>query len=134
MTRPHKELTKDIAITIQKALKGLSVEEIEEGIKNYSLILKSDYFFNYKWTLKEFLTRKRGISSFLNNGINKINYDQWKNSIKNIPLKSKDKITNFTQREYNFKELESNLVITENESVPSINDTLKALSKFKVQA
>lgn len=47
-------------------LKDYSYDEIKEAITNYANILKGDeYYFNYKWTLKEFLTRENGFVKFL---------------------------------------------------------------------
>ena len=69
----HKNLSDDIKRAINTSLKDNSIEEISQGIKNYSEIIKDDrYFFHYKWTLKEFL--KRGLAKFLDLEIAKENY------------------------------------------------------------
>lgn len=74
----HRELTKEIEKAIEKSLKEYPKEEIFKAIDIYSEILNSEYYFNYKWTLKDFLNRKNGISSFMEDGSNKVNYGVWK--------------------------------------------------------
>ena len=60
----HQKLTDGMQKSIEKRLKEFEEEEIIQAINNYDLILKGDeYFWNYKWTLKEFLDR--GIEKFL---------------------------------------------------------------------
>jgi len=59
----HKDLTDKIKSAIVKAMKEYSVDEIEQAITNYAEILTgSQYFFNYTWTLQDFLAR--GMSKF----------------------------------------------------------------------
>ena len=71
----HRSLTDSIAKAIGKALKLYSEEQIRTYIDRYDTILKDKaYFFNYKWTLSDFLTRKDGISSFTDEGSKWINY------------------------------------------------------------
>ncbi len=73
----HKELTPAIKASIEKILKDYSVEDVEQSIKNYATILKSpDYYFKYKWTLQEFLTRNKGnnIERFLDIETAKANF------------------------------------------------------------
>ncbi|GEM_PF-2278362 len=82
----HRVLNNDIKKAIDKALK-IKVEDefikeadIKSAIDNYKEVLDSDYFFNYKWGLAEFLTRKQKDSSanqlvlFLDNGATYENY------------------------------------------------------------
>jgi hypothetical protein len=79
----HKELTPAIKASIEKTLKDYSVEDIEQAIKNYAVILKSpDYYFNYKWTLQEFLTRNKGnnIERFLDIETAKANFKRDENN------------------------------------------------------
>lgn len=58
---------------IKSALKDYSVDEITAAITNYATILHSDeYYFNYKWTLGDFL--KRGLDKFLDLEVAKNNY------------------------------------------------------------
>lgn len=81
----HKSLTKDMEKVIEKALKKYSDNEIVQAIDTYSEILESDFYFNYKWSLVDFLNRKNGISTFMEEGSNKANYDEYLNK------KSKEK-------------------------------------------
>ncbi|WP_061342985.1 helix-turn-helix domain-containing protein [Clostridium botulinum] len=74
----HKKITKEIEKAIDKALKVYTEDEIIQAIDMYKEILESDFYFNYKWSLRDFLTRKNGISTFLDEGSNKINYKEWR--------------------------------------------------------
>ena len=79
----HKEFEKLIP-TISAKLKIYCLDEIRESIKNYSEILKSNnYWFTYKWTLKDFF--QRGFDKFLSR--NKP-FDNYKNRESSF-LKSK---------------------------------------------
>lgn len=71
----HRELTNNIDKSIIKALKTYTEEEIKEYIDRYDKVLKDkSWFFDYKWTLEDFLNRKDGISSFTDEGSKWINY------------------------------------------------------------
>ena len=71
----HREITTDIEKSIEKALKTYTEDEIKTYIDRYDKALKDKkYFFSYKWTLKDFLNRKDGISSFTDEGSKWINY------------------------------------------------------------
>lgn len=71
----HREMTDNIKKAITKALKTYTREDICKYIKRYSIVLEDDkYFFNYKWTLIDFLNRKDGISSFSDEGSKWINF------------------------------------------------------------
>lgn len=71
----HRELTEDIAKAIEKALKVYPEEAIKTYIDRYAKVVGDEtYFFAYKWTLKEFLTRKDGISSFTDEGSKWVSY------------------------------------------------------------
>lgn len=71
----HKELTDAINKAITKALKTYTEEEIKKYINRYDKVLKDNsWFFDYKWSLENFLTRKDGISSFTDEGSKWINY------------------------------------------------------------
>lgn len=60
----HKKLTSKMQRAINSVLKDYSVEDIKNSIINYYKILNSkEYYFNYKWTLEEFL--KRGLEKFM---------------------------------------------------------------------
>nr|WP_241415165.1 hypothetical protein [Clostridium beijerinckii] len=74
----HKSLTKDIEKAIEKVLKKYSEIEIVQAIDTYSEILESGFYFNYRWSLVDFLNRKNGISTFMEDGSNKANYESWK--------------------------------------------------------
>lgn len=70
----HKRLDNKTKMKIKSLLKEYSPEEIKNSIENYSLILNNPqhYFFTYKWTLKDFLSR--GIDKFLDLEAAKTNY------------------------------------------------------------
>lgn len=74
----HKKLTPVIEKAIQKSLDIYSEEEIRQAINLYGEILKSAFYFSYKWSLSDFLNRKNGISTFMEEGSNKANYEAWK--------------------------------------------------------
>jgi hypothetical protein len=74
----HKSLNKDMEKAVEKALKKYSEAEIVQAIDTYSEILGSDFYFSYKWSLVDFLNRQKGISTFMNDGSNKINYEDYK--------------------------------------------------------
>lgn len=90
----HKELKEDTKKAIKKSIKNYSINEIKQAIDTYSEILKSEYYFNYKWNLKDFLNRNNAISTFMEDGSNKANYEEWKNKPKEEP-KLKNNISNF---------------------------------------
>lgn len=65
----HKNITEDIKKSIEKALKTYTEEEIKTCIDRYATILNDNgYFWKYKWNLKDFLSRKDGVSSFTDEG------------------------------------------------------------------
>lgn len=69
----HRNNTYSAAIN--KAVKDHSEGEIKTAISNYASILKDDrYYFKYKWTLKDFLSR--GIDKFLDLQIAQANYSR----------------------------------------------------------
>lgn len=71
----HKKITEEISKSIEKALKTYTEEEIKCYIDRYAEVLKDEeYFFSYKWTLAQFLSRKEGISSFADDGDKWVNY------------------------------------------------------------
>lgn len=76
----HRELTEDISKAIEKALKTYKEEEIKTYIDRYAKVIgDKDYFWHYKWSLKDFLTRKDGISSFTDEGSKWASYCESKN-------------------------------------------------------
>ena len=75
----HRELTDNIKKAIEKSLKLYKEEEIIEYIERYNTVIKDvSYFFNYKWTLADFLNRKDGISAFTNEGSKWVSYQTQK--------------------------------------------------------
>jgi hypothetical protein len=62
--KTHRKLTDTISRKIKSTLKDYSEEEIKTAISNYSFILNSEeYYFNYRWTLTDFLIR--GLEKFM---------------------------------------------------------------------
>ncbi|MCK9325565.1 MAG: hypothetical protein M0P69_08695 [Bacteroidales bacterium] len=62
----HREMSKKLQGHINARLENYSVEEIMAAIDNYDTVLKGEeYFFSYKWSLEEFLTRGNGLIKFL---------------------------------------------------------------------
>lgn len=53
---------------IKKALSIYSEEDILQAIENYGLIMKSSFYYSYKWTLPKFLFNHKGIGKFVNGG------------------------------------------------------------------
>lgn len=90
----HKAMSNEIKKAIEKSLKVRSKDEIVQAIEIYSEILNSDFYFNHKWSLRDFLNRKNGISTFIEEGSNKSNYEEWKKG-----LKLKDKIGSKEKKE-----------------------------------
>lgn len=73
----HKELTAPITSAITKALKTFKEDDIKKYIDRYKQVLDDKkYFFDYKWTLEEFLKRKEGIGSFTDEGSKWANYQE----------------------------------------------------------
>lgn len=81
--RVHRKLTKKHETLIQRLLKDYTFEEIKTAISNYAIIVKGqEYYFNYKWTLEDFL--RKGFEKFINLEIAKNNYrDGKKNQLLN---------------------------------------------------
>ena len=73
----HSKFTDARKKAIAKVLKEYSIEDIKLAIEHYSIILKDkNYFFNYTWSLEDFLNRKTGFTTFLNDGSNWVNYNK----------------------------------------------------------
>ena len=79
----HK-LNDDIKKAIDKVLKEYSVEDIKKSIDHYKEVLDSNYFFNYKWSIVDFLNRKGGFKTFLDDGSNWVNYCEFKSKPKTV--------------------------------------------------
>jgi len=69
----HQKLSDDVRSVIVRTLRSYSVEEVKSAIRNYAEIVHGDeYFFNYKWTFKDFL--KRGMEKFIDLEVAKSNF------------------------------------------------------------
>jgi hypothetical protein len=80
----HRELTEDISKAIEKALKTYKEEGIKTYIDRYAKVIGDrDYFWHYKWSLKDFITRKDGISAFTDEGSKWVNYNEKKKGATN---------------------------------------------------
>ncbi len=61
----HREFGK-FKSAINARLENYRPEEIKEAMSNYKKILEgSDYYFTYRWSLDEFLSRKGGLDKFM---------------------------------------------------------------------
>ena len=81
----HREITKEIQKAYEKATKDykLSLNDIILTIDRYAQVIKDkNYFFNYEWTLANFLSRKEGARDFLDDGSKWVNYQSWLNKSK----------------------------------------------------
>lgn len=95
----HKVISKEINNAIDKALKKYSEEEIKTYIERYNKVIKDrTYFFDYKWTLSDFLSRKDGISAFTDEG------SKWASYSNRKVVREK---SDFQQREYSAEEMNS---------------------------
>ena len=69
----HRTLNDKIKRSISSALKSYTEEELIQAITNYAQIVNGKkYYFNYKWTLGDFL--KRGIDKFMDWAVAADNY------------------------------------------------------------
>lgn len=70
----HKS-SETINKAIAKALKEFSEEEIKLYIDRYVKVINDNlYYYDYKWTLVQFLSQKNGMKEFTNEGSKWINY------------------------------------------------------------
>ena len=75
----HKTIGEKISKAITKALKTYKEEDIIKYIDRYNTVIKDNtYFFDYKWTLEDFLNRKDGIASFTDEGSKWVSYNNQK--------------------------------------------------------
>lgn len=96
----HKDIKPHLK-AIQKALKEYSVEQIKEYIDRYNKVIKDkNYFFDYKWTLTDFLNRKDGISSFADDGSKWVNYLQGGNNYQKPAEKPQLMQHEYTQQDF----------------------------------
>lgn len=94
----HRELTNNINKSINKALKTYTEEAIKEYIDRYDKVLKDkSWFFDYKWSLENFLNRKDGISSFTDEGDKWLSYKS--HNEKTLHEEDKNKILEKTTAE-----------------------------------
>lgn len=65
----HKTITEETKRAILKIRKSYSTEDIKQMMDRYKQVLDNGkYFFNYKWSLKDFLSRKNGAVDFAEDG------------------------------------------------------------------
>jgi hypothetical protein len=58
--KSHRQLSRDKVLAIEQALKGFSASDLIGAIDNYAtILLGSQYFWSYAWTLTEFFSRGR---------------------------------------------------------------------------
>ena len=75
----HKNISEKISKAITKALKTYKEEDIIKYIDRYNTVIKDNtYFFDYKWTLEDFLNRKDGVASFTDEGSKWVSYNNQK--------------------------------------------------------
>jgi hypothetical protein len=71
----HRELNSDMEKAINKRLEEFNPETITTAIDRYKTILEDkQYFFEYRWSLTDFLNRKNGITSFMDEGSKWVDY------------------------------------------------------------
>ena len=79
----HQELTPEMVKAVDKISKTLSLSQIKVCIERYKKILEDDsFFFSYRWTLVDFLSRKNGIKDFLDDGAKWVSYQSSKKEVK----------------------------------------------------
>ena len=64
----HQELTPIREKAIEKALKNYQSNQIIDAIKNYAIVLRSQYRFTYKWDLETFLKQANAMPQFMEEG------------------------------------------------------------------
>ena len=110
----HKTLSPVIKKAIEKVLKDYKLDEIIQAINTYSEILNSQFYFKYKWNLSDFLNRKNGISTFMEEGSNRVNYEEWKKGVnknghtQKYITKDRGRFTEGTEN-FEFKETSTNI-------------------------
>ena len=69
----HKKMTDKSKTAVKSALRDYSREELCQAMSNYAEILHGeDYFWEYKWTLTDFL--RRGLDKFMDGEVARSNY------------------------------------------------------------
>lgn len=75
----HRELTEDIKRVAAKAIHKYGTDNIKKAIEHYAQIQNDEsYYFNYKWSLKEFLKQSNCIPDFLDDGSKWVSYQNRK--------------------------------------------------------
>ena len=78
----HSQLTDDRIKAIQRCLKENSVDIIKECIDRYNkVITDTEYYFDTKWTLVEFLKQKNAMNDFKDDGSKWVNYNQKRKNV-----------------------------------------------------
>lgn len=78
----HRDFNK-LEKKIKEALKEHDLETIKSAIDHYSEVINNqDYFYKYKWTLEQFLSRGKGLVEFTDKGSKWLNYLDFKNKNK----------------------------------------------------
>lgn len=67
-TIKHRELTDLHKKAIDKAIKRYQIVQIKDAIAHYDLMLRSNYYFNYKWSLEDFLSQSNALPCFTEEG------------------------------------------------------------------
>ena len=94
----HKNISEKISKAITKALKTYKEEDVIKYIDRYNTIIKDNtYFFDYKWTLEDFLNRKDGIASFTDEGSKWVSY--------NTAKKTNTAVQNYATHSYTKEQL-----------------------------
>ncbi len=76
----HEKMTTDMKKAIEDRLKTYGEKKLKEAIENYAeMINEPKFFYEYEWTIEEFLKRKKGMVEFFNDGIKWRNYTKWYN-------------------------------------------------------
>ena len=95
----HRELTKPLKDEIKKKIKELGFDNIILGIDHYAEILQDKkYFFNYAWSLLDFLKRKNGITNFLEEGSQWQSYVKQSSKFKN--KRDEEALENWAKKDY----------------------------------
>lgn len=95
----HRELTKPLKDEIKKKIKEIGFDNIILGIDHYAEILQDKkYFFNYAWSLIDFLKRKNGITNFLEEGSQWQSYVKQSSKYKN--KREEEALENWAKKDY----------------------------------
>lgn len=96
----HRELNDTVEKAILKSIKKYGKENVKEYIRRYSEVVNDkEYYFDYKWSLKDFLNRQGGISDFLDDGSKWVNY-QNRNKSQSTHILNKNNVESRKNKEY----------------------------------